>query len=155
MREMEKGGVAMSADENRAVVQRLWQLFDAFDFAAAADLLADDFVCEWPQSAERIRGAKNYIALNSAYPGRWRCTVERTVAEGDTVAAEVRLTYGERTERAIGFYELRGGKIARETTYWPEPYAAPASRAQWVEPMEVAWTPSDTSPAVSESQPER
>lgn len=35
----------------------------------------------------------------------------------------------------IKFFELRDGKIVRETDYWPEPYDAPEWRAQWVERM--------------------
>ena len=49
----------MSEQHNRAVVERLWQLFDALDFEAAGELLHDDFECEWPQSRERIRGREN------------------------------------------------------------------------------------------------
>ena len=32
--------------------------------------------------------------------------------------------------------ELRDGKIWRETTYWAEPFDAPAWRRQWVEPLD-------------------
>ena len=67
----------MSDQENRQTVERLWQLFDVFDFEAAGKLLDDNFVCEWPQSRERIRGRENFVAVNANYPGRWRCKVER------------------------------------------------------------------------------
>jgi ketosteroid isomerase-like protein len=125
----------MSEQENRRVVEELWHLFDSFQFEAAGALLHDDFVCEYPQSRERIRGRENFVALNANYPGRWRCRVERIVAAGDAVATDVALSYGDETARAVSFFELRDGKIVKETDYWPEPFAAPESRAQWVEPM--------------------
>ena len=125
----------MSEQQNRAVVERLWQLFDARDFEAAGALLHDDFTCEWPQSRERIRGRENYIALNQNYPGTWSIAIRRLIAEGDQVASEVVMTYGEEVVQAVSFFELRDGKIIRQVDYWPEPYPAPAGRAQWVEPM--------------------
>ena len=126
----------MTVEDGLHVVQRLWQLFDTFAFEAAGELLHDEFVCEWPQSRERIRGRENYIALNAAYPGRWRCTVEKIVVEGDRVATSVALAWGEERARAVSFYELRDGKIYRQLDYWPEDYPAPQSRARWVETME-------------------
>ena len=126
----------MSDQENQQTVERLWQLFDSFDFEAAGKLVDDDFVCEWPQSRERIRGRENFVAVNANYPGRWRCKVERLVACGNSVATDVALSSGDETARAVSFFELRDGKIVKEIDYWPEPYTAPASRAQWVEAME-------------------
>lgn len=127
----------MSEQMNQQVVQRLWEAFDAFEFEAAGPLLHDDFVCEYPQSRERIRGRDNFVAVNAHYPGRWRITMQRIVASGEQVATEVTLTNEEgRTECAVSFFELRDGKILREIDYWPEPYDAPAWRAQWVERME-------------------
>ena len=125
----------MSEQSNRAVVERLWQLFDARDFEAAGALLHDDFTCEWPQSRERIRGRENYVAINQNYPGTWSIAIRRLIAEGDQVASEVVMTYAEQVVPAVSFFELHDGKIIRQVDYWPEPYPAPAGRAQWVEPM--------------------
>ncbi len=124
-----------SAPPAARTIARFWRLMDAADFAAAADLLSEAYVCDWPQSRERIRGRANFIAVNANYPGRWRITIQRLLAEGERVATEVTLTNGERTDRAVSFFELRDGLIAHEVDYWPEPYAAPADRAQWVEPL--------------------
>ena len=125
----------MSERHNRTVVEQLWQLFDARDFEAAGELLHDDFACEWPQSRERIRGRENYVAINQNYPGTWSITIRRLIAEGDQVASEVVMTYADQVVQAVSFFELRDGKIVRQVDYWPEPYAAPAERAQWVEPI--------------------
>lgn len=126
----------MSEQENQRLVEQLWAAFDVFDFEAAGKLVSDDFVCELPQSRERIRGRENFVSFNATYPGRWRTRVERIVACGDTVVTDVALWSGDETARAISFFELHDGKIVKETDYWPDPFAAPASRAQWVEAME-------------------
>jgi limonene-1,2-epoxide hydrolase len=127
----------VSESSNRQIVEQFWQRLSVFDFAAAGDLLHDEYVCEWPQSCERIRGRANFVALNAAYPGRWVIVIQRIVACGDQVVTEVMLTNqlapGEAPAVAVSFFELHDGKIRYECDYWPEPYAAPADRARWVE----------------------
>ncbi len=125
----------MSAEDNRRVVERLWQLLDAHDFDGVGDLLHDDFVAEWPQSRERLRGRANYIAVNANYPGDWAITVRRVIADGDHVASEVSIQIDGRTDAAVSFYELRDGPIVRETNWWPEPFEPPVWRARWIERM--------------------
>lgn len=127
-----------STRTHREVVARFWERMSAADWEGVAGLLADDFVAEWPQSAERIRGRAAFVAVNRHYPGSWAIAVRRVVADGDRVATEVGMTdrTGERASVvAVSFFELRDGRIARETDWWPEPYAAPAWRSRWVEPI--------------------
>jgi hypothetical protein len=130
----------MPTVSSRQIVEQFWQRMSAFDFAGAGELLHDDYVCEWPQSSERIRGRANFVALNAAYPGRWVITIQRIVACDEQATTEVTLTDqlapGEALVVAVSFFELRDGKIRYERDYWPEPYAAPADRAQWVEQIE-------------------
>ncbi len=125
----------MNTETNRQLVIELWQRVGRFDFAGAGELLHDDFVCEWPQSKERIRGRENFAALNANYPGRWATEIKRVIVDGDQVASEVSLTWENQTIMVVSFYEIRGGQIYREVDYWPEPYAAPEWRAAWVERM--------------------
>lgn len=129
----------MSESINRQLITELWQRLGRFDFAGAGELLHDDYVCEWPQSKERIRGRENFVALNSYYPGRWKTEVKRVIVEGAQASSEVVLTYEDQTVIVVSFYEVRDSKIYYEVDYWPESYAAPEWRrqlaAQWVEPM--------------------
>jgi ketosteroid isomerase-like protein len=125
----------MDTETNRQLVIELWRRMGHFDFEGAGELLHDDYVCEWPQSRERIRGRDNFVALNANYPGRWTDEVKRVIVESDQVVSEVMLTWENRTVMVMSFYEIRDGKIYREADYWPEPYAAPEWRAQWVERM--------------------
>ncbi|MCL4296512.1 MAG: nuclear transport factor 2 family protein [Anaerolineae bacterium] len=105
------------------------------DFRRAAEYLHDEYVLEWPQSGERIRGRANFVAVNENYPaaGRWNFTIHRLIAEGDDVATEITVTDGAVTGRAITFSTMRNGKIVHQTEYWPDPFEPAAWRAEWVE----------------------
>jgi ketosteroid isomerase-like protein len=122
-------------ETTRRLVSQFWAVMQANDWAAAAALFADDYVLHWPQSGERIRGAANFVAINSAYPaaGRWRFTVERLVVEGDQAVTDVVVSDGAVTARAITFTTVRDGRIAGQAEYWPDPFEPPAWRAAWVE----------------------
>lgn len=124
----------MDEQANRRIVERFWHEMDAADFEAASELLDDAYTCEWPQSRERIRGRRNFVTVNANYPGRWNVTVQRLLADGNQVATDTVLTNDDGASvHALSFFQLRDGKIVRETDYWPEDYDAPAIRAQWVE----------------------
>jgi ketosteroid isomerase-like protein len=130
--------IEMNRDNNRQVIEQFWETMKTNDFRAVGELLHDEYVLEWPQSGERIRGRENFVAINEQYPaaGRWRFTVHRLIADDNGVATEVTVTDGAIVGRAITFSEVRDGKIIRQTEYWPDLYEAPAWRTQWVEKME-------------------
>jgi ketosteroid isomerase-like protein len=105
------------------------------DFQAAGEFLHDDYLLEWPQSGERIRGRDNFVAINTQYPahGRWEFTIQRLLAEGDEVVSDVRVTDGVIQARVITFSTVKDGKILHQTEFWPDPFEAPEWRGQWVE----------------------
>jgi hypothetical protein len=51
------------------------------------------------------------------------------------VVSEVDVSDGVQGGRAISFFEIRGGRVARLVEYWPEPFAPRPERAHLVEPM--------------------
>ena len=121
--------------DNKKLLEHFWDLMRTNDFYTAAELFHDEFMLEWPQSGERIRGRENFAVLNSAFPaeGRWHFTINQIVAEGDMVVTDVTVTDGKRTDRAITFSTIKEGKIWKQVEFWPEPFDAPEWRAQWVE----------------------
>lgn len=125
----------MTTETTRDVVAQFWAAMQANDWPGAAALFAEEYLLEWPQSGERIRGGANFAALNAAYPaaGRWSFTVERVVAEGEQAVTDVVVSDGAVTARAITFTTVRGGRIVAQVEYWPDPFEAPAWRAAWVE----------------------
>lgn len=110
----------------------------ANDFRGAAEMFSKDFVLDWPQSNERIRGRANFVAVNEEYPasGRWRFTIDRVVGNDREAVSDVGVTDGVIEARAITFSTLSNGRIARQTEYWPEPYAAPKNRRHLTEPID-------------------
>jgi hypothetical protein len=49
------------------LIERFWELMASNDFRSVGSVLADNFVLDWPQSGERIRGRDNYAAMNQDY----------------------------------------------------------------------------------------
>ncbi len=119
------------------IVRQFWTLMQTNDFAAVASMLAPDFVLEWPQTTERIRGADRFVRMNSEYPahGRWQFTIHRIVGDGRDAVSDVAITDGVQQARAISFFETADGRVRRIVEYWPEPYEPPANRAHLVERM--------------------
>jgi ketosteroid isomerase-like protein len=119
------------------VVRRFWQLMRSNDFGSVGSVLAEEFVLEWPQSKERIRGSERFALMNAEYPahGRWSFTLNRLVGSETEAVSDVSVTDGVQHARAISFFTVANGKITRLVEYWPEPFAAPANRTHLVEPI--------------------
>lgn len=124
------------------VVREFYRRMNSNDFAYAAELLSADFVLEWPQSAERIRGRANFIAVNAEYPaqGLWHFTINRLVGNESEAVSDVTVTDGFIQARAITFHSLQGGLICKQVEFWPENYPAQANRRHLVEPLDEALT---------------
>lgn len=125
------------AESSKETVRAFWSAMQTNDFRAAGTFLADEFVLEWPQSGERIRGRDNFALVNEYYPavGRWEFTVHRIVAENDTVVTDVTVTDGVTNGRALTFSTVHDGKIVHQVEYWPDSYEAPEWRSAWIERM--------------------
>jgi len=121
--------------DNKQLIEGFWAAMQTNDFKAAGEFLHDDYVLEWPQSGERIRGRANFVAINENYPahGRWEFTIHRIIAEVDEVVSDVGVTDGVITGRAINFSTMRDGKIIHQTEFWPDPFEPAAWRAKWAE----------------------
>lgn len=125
----------MATSNPEALVREFWRLMQTNDFQAVGCVLAADFVLEWPQSKERIRGAENFARMNAEYPaaGRWSFRINRLVASGEDVVTQVSVTDGTQHAEPVSFFTVREGLIVRLVEYWPEPYDAPSNRAHLVE----------------------
>lgn len=107
------------------------------DFNSVKAVLAETFVLEWPQSQERIRGAENFARMNAEYPttGRWQFTINRLVADGESVVTQVSVTDGVQEAEPVSFFDVTAGKITKLVEYWPEPFAAADNRRHLTERM--------------------
>jgi len=146
----------MGERSNEEVVHDYLRAMVENDSEAFARLRDPDWFLDYPQSGERIRGQANDRAVADHYPGglpevdtgrivgsedRWVVTPSFTFARiagsGDTWWVEGTATYpGGSVWYVATMYQLRGGRILREVTYWAEPFDPPAWRAAWVERIE-------------------
>ena len=120
------------------LVKEFFRRMNTNDFQAAGELLSDDYILEWPQSKERIRGRDHFIAINAEYPanGHWMFTLNKIVGNASEAVSDVSVTDGVQKARAITFTTVNAGKIVRQVEFWPGDYAAPANRSHLVELME-------------------
>ncbi len=143
---------------NRQVVEAFLDAMSANDLDRAEQSLADDMVEDYPQSRERIRGRANRRAVVENYPGRtdhdfapgkrralvgddrWVMTPTMSLVRLDgsgerfTATGEISYPNGQ-TWHIVQLMELRGGKIAKMTTYFASPFEPAPYRAPFVERM--------------------
>ena len=124
----------MNAQDIRTAIDQHWAASAAGDQVAEHDIYHDDAVCEYPQSGEIIRGRHNLQALRSHHPERPSgFVVRRIVGQGSLWVTEYVISYESESVYTVSIMEFRDGKVARETQYFAEPFAAPDWRAKWVE----------------------
>jgi hypothetical protein len=142
---------------NEELVQRYAQAMVDQDLDGLASMRHPEWTARWPQSGELVRGAANDRAIMANYPGgaprllpherlvgsedRWAVSplggVYRVAGEGENWWGEWRMRYPDgRVWFTIVLLELRDSKVWCETTYWAEPFDAPAWRKDWVEPLD-------------------
>jgi hypothetical protein len=143
------------SDGNQRIVEAFVKALIHADHEMARPFVSPDIVSDWPQSRERIRGLQAMIAIDTAYPGgmpalrtrrtlgaedRWiidaMMTPRRISGSGDVWVAEGDFHYPDGSDWAwCMVIELRNGQVVHTSEYWAPRAAAPAWRAQWVEPM--------------------
>ena len=119
--------------EIRAALDQHWAASDANDFVTEHLIYCEDAVLDYPQSGERTRGRSNIQGQRASQPSKKRFTVQRIIGGGDLWVTELILTYDGKPSYTVSIMEFTGDKVARETQYFADPFAAPAFRAKWVE----------------------
>jgi ketosteroid isomerase-like protein len=125
----------MSEQQNRDTLERYFQAFERQDLDAMEELLHDDYVEEYPQSGERIRGKDNWRKIAENYPGLPNMTDHSYVLSGDLGVMKMTVEYDGNRVYACEIVDFQDGKIERARAYFAEPFEAPEWRAQWVERM--------------------
>lgn len=142
----------MSGEGNRAVVERYVKAWPG-RFDTLGELRHQDFVEEWPQSRELVRGHEAYRKIHENYPGGLPAaetnriigsedrlvlspsfTPVRVQGAGDFFTIEGVNTYPDgAVYYTVATLELRDGKVWRQRTYFGQPFDAPEWRSAWVE----------------------
>ena len=117
------------------IVKKFWSLMQSNNFAAVGEVLSDDFVVEWPQSRERIRGRENFATMNSEYPsnGPWQFVINRILANGNDAVSDVSITDGVQKARVISFFTTSDNLIQSMVEFWPDPFPPEQNRRHLVE----------------------
>ena len=137
-----------------ALIERYLAADSRNDAEMLANLRHPDYVAEWPQTGERVRGSANDRLIHSNYPGypterqikrtvqdagEWALspmnTLVRVRGEGDVFVGEALFLYPDGPWHTVAIFELKDGKVARETTYWGQPFDPPDWRQGLVEPV--------------------
>ena len=147
------------AREPREVFEGYVDVLNRQDWDELERFLHPDYVEEYPQSGERIRGIPNIKALMANYPeadaiagnvanvdvvggeADWLMTpaftVVRVEGSGDVFSGVARSRYPDgSTWHIVALVKMREGKIWRSTTFFAQDFTAPDWRSQWVERTE-------------------
>ncbi|MDQ6793802.1 MAG: nuclear transport factor 2 family protein [Chloroflexota bacterium] len=134
----------------------LWDRFtSAINNPNEADfdsLVTEDYVEEWPQSGEIMRGRSNFVKMLRSYPGdltatgldpesrriavqdaKWLMTPAFTLVRLEPTGSVGTVIFRTRYPDGawwwiIGTYELRDGKLARRTAFFAPEYDPPEWR---------------------------
>ncbi|MDQ2941916.1 MAG: nuclear transport factor 2 family protein [Chloroflexota bacterium] len=147
------------ASDHRAIFERLADVMNRQAWDAFGTVFTDDYVEEYPQSGEIIRGLPNAVAVRRDYPGgfveggidtssarlpasgdHWAVTSIFTVVQlegsGDTATVIFKVRYpDDSTWWLTAVYELRGDKIARATILFAATFDPPEWRKPYREPL--------------------
>lgn len=144
----------MAQPTNEEIVRRYMEAHKSHDYDVLEPLRHKDWINDWPQSGERIRGHANDRSIHEAYPGglpdvqglrlvgsedRWvmspTFTFQRIVGNGDHWwGAGVGVYPDGSTWHVAMLLELRDGQVYRETWYFAPPLEPADWRKAWVEP---------------------
>jgi ketosteroid isomerase-like protein len=126
-----------SADdgENRVVAERFWRAMAQRDLNAIEKLRAEDFVLEWPQSGERVRGREVAKDIEETYEGQGVLLPRRIVGIGGFWVIEAMLMNDGDRSFIVSVLEIDEGKIIKQTDYFGDPFPAPEWRAPLIERM--------------------
>jgi hypothetical protein len=117
-----------------SAIQEHFDALQAGDAGKIATLLADDFIQDWPQSGERVRGREACLRIYTSYPGGSPTyTTKRIVGSGPVWVVEADADYSGKLVHTVSILEFRDDLLVHETDYFADSFEAPAWRMQWVE----------------------
>lgn len=121
-----------STTDGRDIIETLLQAVEERSVDTILELVAPDFVMEWPQSGERFSGRDNALAAWLAQDDVPTIDGElRIVGGGDVWVATMPLRYGEERVHYVGIFELRDGVLTRSTEYFGSPFPAKEARSAY------------------------
>jgi len=134
--ENKQPGGSINEEQIRAALDAHWHASAIGDINAEHDIYADDAICDYPQSGERILGRNNLQALRSHHPGKPSgFAIKRITGQGNIWITEYTINYQGQSAYTVSIMEFNNGKVVHETQYFADAFEAPAWRSQWVQQM--------------------
>ena len=113
----------MQEEQIREALSKHWQASASGDANAEHEIYAEDAICDYPQSGERIFGRNNLQALRSHHPGKPAgFNVKRILGRDDLWITEYTITYQGRPAYTVSIMEFRDDKVVHETQYFADPF---------------------------------
>jgi hypothetical protein len=127
----------MSDERDRAFLEERISAYLGGDPRAAEPLLPEDFVKEFPQSGERIRGRSNAMAMDAAnpMPPQLIGLPRMTWCGDEQLLVEARQAYPDGAWWIVALYDVEGRTLRREAAYYGAPFPAPPWRTPYVVPI--------------------
>jgi len=119
----------------RSAIEEHWRASESGDSVTEHAVYADDAILDYPQSGERFRGRETIAAQRGGHPADRHFTVQRITGSGDLWVSECIITYDGVPTHSVSIMEFEDGRVAHETQYFADPFAAPESRAHLAERM--------------------
>lgn len=148
----------MAFFDHRALAEAFSGAINSLNRSRFGELVTEDFVNDWPQSGERVRGVNNFWATITNYPKAGAEGLRNDPASvqtqsaaaikllapsytfvavegaGSTGTFTLKVRYPDGSDWwVITLYRLRDGRIYQASTFFAPVYPAPPWRAQWVE----------------------
>ena len=126
----------MSDEHIRKALDGHWKASASGDLDKEHAIYAEDAICDYPQSGERILGRRNLQSLRGHHPGKPSgFQVKRITGAGNLWVTEYTIAYQEKSYFTVSMMEFEDGKVIHETQYFAEPFPAPAWRRELVSSM--------------------
>ena len=126
--------------DERQAQRFLVEMFTHLSPEKEYELRHEDYVMEMPQSGERIRGREKMRKFQESFADNSNpptIQLRRVVVRDSLWILEGANDYGGgQVFTVVAIFELRDGKIWRDTRYYSEPFDAPEWRAHLVEHMD-------------------
>lgn len=119
----------MQEEKIRELIDAHWKASASGDLDEEHEIYADDAICDYPQSGERILGRANLQALRGHHPDKPSgFAVKRILGHGSLWITEYMISYKQQSSFVVSIMEFRIYKVVHETQYFSEAFDAPAWR---------------------------
>ena len=126
----------MNEQQTRELLEDFVHCLNNRDIDRLVNMTHDDYIEEYPQSGERIRGKQNFRKVYENFKNLPEVKAYNIHVSGNLGILEMLLDYPDGgIYNACEILSLKDGKFASSTVYFGKPFDAADWRSEWVEMM--------------------